>query len=246
MKILSIGNSFSEDAHVYLRALAEQRSIDLETVNLAIGGCSLQAHWENIEKCNANYLHNVNGGEGWDKELVTIEEILKSEQFDAITLQQVSGFSGQYETYQPYLDNIISFVRKHQPNARLYLHRTWAYEIDSTHGDFPKYDCDQQKMYQSICKTTEKIANEIGATLIKSGDVIQALRENVSKFDYKNGGESLCRDGFHMSVTGRYAIALVWLATLTDKPVEPLPFGELDLETITEICTVVNKTVFNQ
>ena len=246
MKILSIGNSFSEDAHIYLYALAEQRGINLETVNLAIGGCSLQTHWDNIEKSNANYLHNANGGEGWNEKLVTIEEILKGDSFDAITLQQVSGYSGQYETYQPYLSNIISFVRKYQPNARLYLHRTWAYEIDSTHGDFPKYDCDQQKMYQAICTATKQIAEENGLAMILSGNVIQGLREGVSKFDYKNGGQSLCRDGFHMSVCGRIAVSLTWLATLTGVPVEPMCFDELDLDTITDICNVVNKTVFGK
>ena len=33
MKILSIGNSFSADAHVYLHSLAKERGIDLDTVN---------------------------------------------------------------------------------------------------------------------------------------------------------------------------------------------------------------------
>ena len=38
MKILSIGNSFSEDAHVYLHTLAKERKMDLETVKKALGG----------------------------------------------------------------------------------------------------------------------------------------------------------------------------------------------------------------
>ena len=240
MKILSIGNSFSEDAHVYLHALANQRGIDLQTVNLAIGGCSLERHWSNVEGNKEEYLLGINGGE-WEKGLVTIEQIIKNEKFDAITLQQVSGYSGEYSSYQPYLNNIISYVRKFQPNAPLYIHRTWAYEIDSTHGDFPRYNCDQNKMYEAICKTTEKIAKEVGATLILSGDVIQALRERVPKFDYKNGKESLCRDGFHMTEWGRYAIALAWLAALTNTPVEPIPFMDFDFDTIKEICKTVNE-----
>ena len=36
MKILSIGNSFSDDAHAYLYDLAKQRDIDLKLVNLVI------------------------------------------------------------------------------------------------------------------------------------------------------------------------------------------------------------------
>lgn len=244
MKILSIGNSFSEDAHIYLYALAEERGIELETVNIAIGGCSLQMHWDNIAKGNVNYLHNINGGEGWEKELVSVEQILKSDSFDVITLQQVSGYSGQYETYQPYLNDIISYVRKYQPNARIYIHRTWAYEIDSTHGDFPKYNSDQNEMYKAICQTTKRIAEETKTTLILSGSVVQAMRERLPSFDYKNGGVSLCRDGFHLSDLGRYAVALTWVATLSNKEVEPLPFKDVDLELINNICKIVNETVF--
>lgn len=244
MKILSIGNSFSIDAHAYLHALAEQRGVDLTTVNLAIGGCSLQTHCENVVQNNANYLHIING-DVWAEERVTIEQILKNEHFDIITLQQVSHFSGQYETYQPYLNNLAEYVRKLQPSAELYFHRTWAYEINSPHADFPRYDCNQKKMYEAICNASAVACLTIGATLIPSGDVIQALRERLPAFDFANGGESLCCDGFHMSHTyGRYAVALTWLATLTGKRVKPMPFMELDLDRIAEICEIVNEIVF--
>ena len=81
--------------------------------------------------------------------------------------------------------------------------------------------------------------------MIHSGTVIQRLRETVPAFDVANGGESLCRDSFHMSETyGRYAVALCWLATLTGKRVEPMPFMELDEALIAEIARVVNEVVF--
>lgn len=246
MKILSIGNSFSEDAQAYLHALAEQRGIDLTTVNLAIGGCSLQTHWENVQQNNANYLYGVNGG-AWAEQLVTVEEILTTQHFDAITLQQVSGFSGQYETYQPYLNELAAYVREKQPGADLYFQRTWAYEIDSPHGHFPFYDCNQRKMYQALCEASAQACLVTGATLIPAGDVIQTLRETVPAFDYANGGESLCRDSFHMSVTyGRYAVALCWLATLTGKRVQPMPFMDLDEALLAEIARVVNEVVFKE
>lgn len=246
MKVLSIGNSFSEDAHIYLYNSAKERGIDLETVNIAIGGCSLQRHWENIVNNSVSYLYNANGGEEWEKDLVSVEQVLKSHTFDAVTLQQVSGYSGEYQSYQPYLNNIILYVRKYQPNAKLYIHRTWAYEIDSQHGDFPRYNSDQKTMYEAICKSTDKIANEIGASLILSGSVIQALREALPEFDYKNGGKSLCRDGFHLSDYGRFAVSLTWLATLTKKVVNPMPFKDYDIETINKTCEIVNKTVFGK
>ena len=244
MKILSIGNSFSVDAHAYLHILAKERGIDIKAVDLAIGGCSLETHWNNIENNKAEYLNIVNDG-GWGDPRVTVDEVIKSEEFDVVTVQQVSHFSGKYETYQPYLDNVVSYVRKHQPNARLYFHRTWAYEIDSPHSEYYLYDKDQKKMYEALVEASERASSEIDAKLIKSGDVIQKIREQIPEFDYKNGGESLCCDGFHMSHTyGRYAVAMTWLATLTGKKAEPIPFKDLSLDLISKICDIINETVF--
>lgn len=247
MKILSIGNSFSVDAHAYLHALAKQRNIDIETVNLAIGGCSLQRHWENIEQNNSNYGHCINGEDLAEKD-VTVEEIINSEQFDVVTLQQVSHFSGQYETYQPYLNNLVAYVREKQPSADLYFHKTWAYEIDTAHEGFASYDRDQKKMYDALCKASSTACLEIGATVIPSGDVIQAMRERIPYFDYANGGTTLCLDdGFHMSHTyGRYAVALTWLATLSGKRVSPMPFNDLDIGLISQICDIVNEIVLEK
>ena len=56
MKILSIGNSFSQDAHRYLHKLAKQEGVDLKTVNLYIGGCSLRTHYLNMLGDYANYI----------------------------------------------------------------------------------------------------------------------------------------------------------------------------------------------
>ena len=41
MNILSIGNSFSQDAQQYLHRIAAADSVALNTFNLMIGGCSL-------------------------------------------------------------------------------------------------------------------------------------------------------------------------------------------------------------
>lgn len=64
MKILSIGNSFSQDAHKWLHEIASNHGMELETANLYIGGCSLQTHWENLVNDNAHYELEWNGGAG--------------------------------------------------------------------------------------------------------------------------------------------------------------------------------------
>ena len=100
-------------------------------------------------------------------------------------------------------------------------------------------------MYDAICAASESACLVTGAALIPSGTVIQKLRENVPAFDVANGGESLCRDSFHMSETyGRFAVALTWLAVFSGKRVEAMPFMELDQDFIAEIVKVVNEVVF--
>ena len=82
----------------------------------------------------------------------------------------------------------------------------------------------------------------MGAPLIPSGTVIQYLRNNVPEFDYKNGGLSLCRDGFHLSLDyGRFAAAAAWLATLTGKAVKVTAFENFDSAILSKITDAVNR-----
>ena len=51
----------------------------------------------------------------------------------------------------------------------------------------------------TVCGCKKKAAESSKFQIIPSGDVIQYLRDNTNEFDCKNGGLSLCRDGFHLS-----------------------------------------------
>lgn len=240
MKILSIGNSFSQDAHKWLNKLAKVNGVCMETTNLYIGGCSLETHWTNVEQNNEYYDLEINGG--CSERKISISEALEMDNWDIITVQQVSGLSGLEETYEPYISNLIEVVRKNVPNAKLYFHQTWAYETDSSHGDFVRYNNDQQEMFDRIIKTSEKIAGSIDAKIIPVGRVIQHLREKIAEFDYKNGGLSLCRDGFHLTLDyGRFAAAATWLRTITGIDVSATEFEDFDIELLKKIVAVVNE-----
>lgn len=234
MKVLSIGNSFSQDAHKWLHKLAKQNGIEMETVNLYIGGCCLKQHWDYYVNNDAFYDLERNGNEGERK--ITISEALEMDKWDVVTLQQVSGRSGIPETYEPYLTNLAEVIKKAQPQAKLYIHQTWAYEIDSDHDEFINYHNDQQEMLDCIKATTEKKAESINASLIPTGTAIQKVRENIAEFDYKNGGLSLCRDGFHLSFDyGRYIAAATWILTLTGKKIKAAEFEDFDVALLEKI-----------
>ncbi|MCQ2477609.1 MAG: DUF4886 domain-containing protein [Clostridia bacterium] len=240
MKILSIGNSFSQDAHKWLHKLAKLSGFDIETANLYIGGCSLETHWKNAEENNRYYSLELNGNVGTRS--VSIEEALKLETWDIVTLQQVSHKSGIPESYEPYLSSLANMVRELQPDAKLYFHQTWAYEIDSDRGGFANYNHDQAEMYNRIKQTTKMAAQSIHAALIPVGKAIQNLRETVPEFDYQNGGLSLCRDGFHLSLNyGRYAAAATWLHTMIGKKIDAVDFEDFNPELLKKIIDVVNE-----
>lgn len=118
----------------------------------------------------------------------SIKEALESDKYDIITLQQVSGLSGKFETYIPFITEISDFVREKQPDVHICFHKTWSYEIDSNHGDFIKYNCDQNEMYRGICDATEKASKLIAADIISVGDVIQRIREEQPSFIIKTEG----------------------------------------------------------
>ena len=209
MKILCIGNSFSQDSTALLQLLTDKITVR----NLYIGGCSLDMHVANIENDAAKYELQENG-EKMQNALVSIKEALISDKWDYITVQQVSGRSGVYDSFYPYLVELLDYVRKYS-DAEIVLHETWSYEIGSGHPDFVTYNSDREQMAQAIKETYEKVSAKENLRIIRVGEAVQNLRAKPS-FDYKNGGLSLNRDGFHLSLSyGRLLAASVWCKFFT-------------------------------
>ena len=92
MKVLSIGNSFSQDAHKWLHKLAELNGVEMETLNLCNSGCDLSRHYKHIQENLPNYAAEPNGGKSTGN--TTMEDALKLTDWDVVTIQQVSGKSG--------------------------------------------------------------------------------------------------------------------------------------------------------
>lgn len=200
----------------------------------------MESHWQNIKENNAYYDFEPNGGCGERK--ISIAEALRLEKWDVITVQQASPLSGIYESYEPYLSSIQAVIKQAQPDAKIYFHQTWAYETDADHINFVNYNNDQNEMYLRIKEVSTMAAKSINAEIIPVGEVIQKIRREVPEFDYNNGGLSLCRDGFHLSLDyGRFAAAATWLHTLTGKKVDASEFWDFKPELIQKILDIVNK-----
>ena len=204
MKVLSIGNSFSQDAQRYLKGVCDAAGVEIKNVNLYIGGCTLLRHYNNMIGDIADYELEMYG-ESCGK-TVTMKEILTSDDWDVITLQEASPRSTEIYHYEPYISALAKYVRELCPKAKIALHETWGYDEGTNRiknlGFYKHRD-----MFFAIEKCYTEIKDHIGAEIIiPSGKTMQLL------FDQ---GFLIHRDGFHASLgLGRYAIALTWLKTL--------------------------------
>ena len=213
IKVLAIGNSFSQDAvESHLHQLAEALGYKTVIANMYIGGCSLETHYHNMVNNAAAYSYRKIGTDGVKVTTanVTLEQALKDEQWDYVSLQQNSGQSGQYDTYEPYLSQLVSYIRKTVGDSvKLVWHQTWAYAQSSTHSDFSNYNKDQLTMYHAIVEASRKAFNDNGFDiLVPAGTAVQNARTTFI-------GDHMNRDGYHLNILyGRYTAACTWCEAL--------------------------------
>ena len=220
MKILSIGNSFSQDAQRYLHALAKQDGVDIKAVNLFISGCPLRKHYLNMLDDCAHYDFEFNGEATGIK--VSIRQALVSDNWDVVTLQQASSISGRWETYSPYLEELAAYVRRYCPHAKIFMHQTWAYEDGSEKLQALSLFATAKEMLAAICDAYDLAAQKISADgIIPCGKAMMAATEL--------GVGKVHRDTYHASRgVGRYLLALCWYKTLTGRDISGNTFDALD------------------
>ena len=220
MDILSIGNSFSQDAQRYLYSIARADGTVLNCYNLYIGGCELERHYRNMLGDKKDYMLQVNGvPTGF---YVTMKEALLNRNWDVVTIQQASHASTDYAKYQPYLDKLVAFVRECVPNAKLYIHQTWAYENDTPRLNEVMGYSSAKDMLSDIVASYKKAYKDTKADgLIPSGELFGEMLDS--------GIDKIHRDGFHALLgLGRYALGLLWYCVLTGNDISDNSFCDFD------------------
>ena len=210
MNVLAIGNSYSKDGTRYVHQLAESCGEEINITNLNIGGCTLYRHFKNMHTEAVVYGHEFNGhSTGLD---ISLKYALLTTEWDVITIHQHSFNSTIYETWQPYLNELVAYIRKLSPHSKIALQQTWGYKDDT--NKLKHYE-NGSAMFADVRQNYERAAKEIGADMIiRSGEVFEGLKAN-GIYDY-------FRDPIHASLgLGRYALGLMWLKTLTGKSTKP-------------------------
>lgn len=220
--ILAIGNSFSVDAMQYLYQILQELGYrDIYLGNLYIGGCTLQKHAGNVTDNSKAYTYYVNKTGNWTNTANFAPlNAMKEMDWDYVSMQQASGFSGVADSYEPYLSTVVESVKANCPDAKRMWHMTWAYQGNSTHPDFGKYGNDQMTMYNAILNAvrTKVLSRGDFDFVIPNGTVVQNLRTSFI-------GDNITRDGYHMSYDiGRFATALMWARQITGKSIEGVAY----------------------
>lgn len=214
IKLLAIGNSFSEDATEYLYDLLKSAGVENVIIgNASIGGCSIDKHLEMSESDEKEYYYIKFNENGKKITRSTLETAVEDEKWDVVTLQQVSTSSGRPGDYTR-LSDLIDYVQRTSYNLHVdfKFHMTWAYQQDSKHSKFVEYyGNDQMTMYNAIVETMKGTVqpNENITGIIPSGTAVQNLRTSYL-------GDTVTRDGTHLSYDiGRYTAGLAWACFLT-------------------------------
>lgn len=237
IKILAIGNSYAQNSMQYMYSLLRQLNVtgDIILVVASQDGASLEDHVDNVENEDYTNLdkitYTLNGSSVTQEGEFSLEEIIKSEKWDVITLQQSSPWSGVPSAYDPYLGFLITYVDNimndsnnpnNNPSYRFGWHMTWAY----TQGYFdnplniswlvPRYG-NPRGMYEAICNTVkQKIVNNNAFNfIIPTGTAIQNARVYFNDNLYLS-------DGVHLSSLGRYLAATMWIKKITGLDISKL------------------------
>ena len=219
MKVLSIGNSFSQDAQRYFKEVCVNSGLkNIQSVNLFIGGCSLERHFLNIKGDVPAYSFEMNGVSSGLT--VSVKQALLCGGWDYITLQQASHFSYKYETFQPYLKSIAEYVKEFCPKAKLAIHQTWGY-ADGTPNLASHGFSSHAQMFEKVRDAYKKAADDINADLIiPVGEAVKLLCDEYHLRAHRD---------FHLSYgLGRYTASLVWQYALTGTNPENNSFRAFD------------------
>lgn len=253
LKVLTIGNSFADSVFSYLPAIvAAQPDCELLLDRANIGGCTLERHWLEVEKAEADANYKPYARK------YTLKDKLTSQKWDLITLQQASPLSFKPESYEPWLGKLHDYVRKYAPQAEIVIQMTWAYRVE--HPFFTKVlPGGQEEMFDKLFAAYNQHAAAYGLRVIPSGLAVQLARRNqeppyvasknyskeeLAEYAYpklpaqsagsfivgmhwarnKDGSRSIRNDLIHLNNRGKYLQACLWFAELFDRNANDISF----------------------
>lgn len=220
VKILTVGNSFADNACTYLQQITESvPGLLIEVTKANLGGCSLERHASLIEKCNTD-----DGAKPYSN-AYCLKDLLKKDTYDFVTIQQVSSLSFKPESFEPYANVLIQFIRKHAHSSEIMIHQTWAYGADSPR--LKEWDMSREEMHNGLVKNYQVLAERYRLDILPSGQAFyRATLENESI-------DLWTQDRYHANMNGSYLAGCIWFGKMfgiSPQKIEFVPEG-MELKT---------------
>ena len=225
MNILMVGNSFCYYFCDELYGMLKSVGIEANIYNAYYSGCLLKQHWEWWRNGESRYeliSHNANGRRS--KNNVSLEYCLAQGDWDVITLQEGSSTmrtgdpAEELAKSAQYRQELYGLFAQKHPDAKLYWHQTWAYQVGFDKFNYFVNGAEQAAYHERQRTYALGVCTENNVARIPSGDAWKIVRDG----DYDN----LCAriamnnglgDDYHDGDIGggQYLNACVWFETLT-------------------------------
>ena len=187
LRLLAIGNSFTESLLRDLPPMAAAEGRPLAFANLYIGGCPLRRHAENLEASAAApsfrpYRASFRGFPEEDglagEAPASANEMLARGDWDVVTVQQASHESWDYANYQPWGHAVVEAIRRACPGAEVAIQQTWAYRADDDRlRPGGAWGFDQAGMADRVFAAYDRFAADEGiARQIPTGRAVWIIR----------------------------------------------------------------------
>ena len=209
VKVLAVGNSFAGNANQYCKALnAADPENELQLTVANIGGCPLEKHVKLAKIHEENPADPQGIPYSFGKEKKSLKQLLTSDKWEYVTIQQFSMWSPDIKTYRPWAKELYDYIKKYCPEAQVVIHETWSYRSDDPmYKDGKKTHVD---MYNHLHAAYKTIAGELGGLrIIPVGTAFQnALArpdwqyQADSKFDFEKAVAPALPDQTHSLHTG--------------------------------------------
>lgn len=215
--VLMIGNSFCWYFVEELHGVADAGGVQLNVHNLYEAGCVVQEHWDwlqsDAEKYEQFWVTN-DFGRFKNPENLKASAALAYGNWDVITFQQHygTGVTLVDSAREKLLvaDGYFDYLKTNYPNAKLYWHNTWAYQVG--YSEKIATTADQTLRQNNINMVSQEVADRNGVDQIPGGQAWAIARRTV--------GDDLCKsDMLHDGDVGggQYLNACIWFEVLTGK-----------------------------
>lgn len=233
LKILNIGNSFSDDSMEYVYEIATDENVGVENVEIGklyIASSQLSQHLANAQGDTAAYTYKHTTDGTWTEQAsYKISTAIQSTDWDYITFLQLSTESDDAATYDD-LQALIEIVQPLAPRAKLVWNMTWTLRSDYVAS--LSHSADQATMYANIVNAvqTKVETNENIDVIMPVGTAIQNAKTSYLE------ESRISRDARHLTNSygsncglGSYIAGLTVVESLTGISTQDVSFVPHDV-----------------